>query len=469
MRGLSILLFCFSGSILAFTNSAVENLIETNLPNANIGIVLMDADSGEVLYERRSQEPLTPASTTKLFTSAAALIELGENYQFLTDIKIQLNQLNNGVLNGDLVVVFSGDPSLTTENVEQLIAKVKHFGIQSIRGNVLIDDTQYQGSFYGPGWSSESLAWYYSAPVSSVILDENKIAVQLTSNKTLGKKATLSLEGKNTKELKIVADVVSVSEEAAKLCQINVELDVNNNPSIQGCWPARKELSTLQVAMKYPHARLKTVLRNAFKKKGIDFKGDFKITKSKGSLSTIAVNSSKPLRHFLKKILQESNNLYTEALTKTLGAKLFSNGTFQMGTLAIQQILAEPTGINFKTMRLVDGSGLSRYNSIAPQHFAQLLYSMHHAKQHAIFKNTLPLASNKQSTLAVRLDQTQLPIRAKTGWMSGVSSLAGYLQDYNNRSLIFVIMVDNSVHDRAALKSFENTLCLWFQRDRLEY
>lgn len=447
-------------TVQGLSKNAVETLIDETIPKSNVGMIVLEAKTNKVLFERRSQEPFVPASTMKLFTAAASLLSLGENHRFETRFQLQPDQLHQGELRGDLTLSFSGDPSLSSQDFRKMVVDLKKAGITEVQGDILIDDTHFEGPQLGPGWSADSLSWYYSAPISAVILDENHLPIELISN-AIGKKANVKLKG-HYPSIKLRSEITSVSLEEAKVCQIQVLRDKQNNLYLKGCWPQLAEPSTLKIALLDPNQLMEQQLLTLLKENNIRFSGQLKKSKAIKSLDTVVAHRSPPLKELLKKVLQESNNVYTESLTKTLGAKHFEQGTFKSGTMAMKEILSESTDIDFTTLRMEDGSGLSRYNAVTPAQFGQLLFALeHHPKVSTVFKQALPFTGGKDTTLNVRLKAKDLQkrIRAKTGSMTGVATLAGYLKTKNGTPLIFVTMVNNAVHDLKDIRSFEERLC----------
>src|SRR5690349_2667937 len=159
-------LFAFSflcTAVYAETAIPIEaqSFIQKGLPNASVGVIVLDANTGETLFESRAKEPFPPASTTKLFTTAASLLSLGTNYQFQTAVKIDKKALQKDKLKGNLYVQFSGDPSLTISDLKQLMTDIKTAGIRQISGNIVIDDSRFQAPDYPMGWTWNSMVWYY--------------------------------------------------------------------------------------------------------------------------------------------------------------------------------------------------------------------------------------------------------------------------------------------------------------------
>lgn len=447
-------------------STEIESFIQQGLPNASIGIVVLEADSGKTLFERHAKEPFPPASTTKLFTAAASLLSLGADYQFQTAIKIAKKDLVQNNLNGNLTIQFSGDPTLSITDLKQLITDIKTAGIHQINGNIIIDNTRFESPDYPMGWTWDSNAWYYQAPVTTIVLNENKVPVTLTSNETLGQKTAVALAANAEESLvKLDSDVVTVTQaESETHCQIEVQMDESNHLNLKGCWPQQTKPMTLKVALKNPLLLAEKVIMDALNTEKIVLTGKIITGKANQDLITIASHDSKPLKELLTKVLQDSNNLYSESLTKTMGAVHFKRGTFQTGMLAIKEILSKPTGIDFTTLRLMGGSGCSEYDLIQPYQLGRLLFAMDHDKTVGQdFKDALHVSGseNENSTLYKRLkfEDSKGRIQAKSGTKSGVSALAGYLTTNQNKKLIFVIMIDHFVDSSEKVKQFADEFC----------
>ncbi|WP_304985633.1 D-alanyl-D-alanine carboxypeptidase/D-alanyl-D-alanine endopeptidase [Coxiella-like endosymbiont] len=134
---------------------------------------------GRVLFNKRAEYLLyTPASTQKLFTAVAALYYLGDDYQFVTAL-LTSGTVKGNILQGDLILKFSGDPELTTEDLNQLIEKLQELGIRRINGRFLIDNADYNDVPYPPGWMWDDLSYGYTAPVNAIIIDRNKLLLYI--------------------------------------------------------------------------------------------------------------------------------------------------------------------------------------------------------------------------------------------------------------------------------------------------
>lgn len=444
-------------------NARIETLIQQKLPHAQVGILLQDAKTGQLLYSRRVHENFLPASTTKLLSTTAALLKLGPDFRFETNVKINPNQLKQGKLQGDLIIQFKGDPSFTTENLLNLIKNIKNAGIKEINGDILIDNTYYSGLLHSLGTSWDSLPWAYAAPATAIILNENKVNLVLTPSKTIGEKASLTLAPEETSnKINISNDIISVTEsEAKELCQVSIETNSQNEITAYGCWPSKETSDPISVAIQNPALLARQWILEGIKKENIKLKGQITLGGSAAELKTIASHTSKPLFDLIKIVLQDSNNIYADSITKTLGHHQFEKGSFATGVLSIKEILSKNLGIDTSTIKLQDGSGLSRYNAFSPYHLAKLLRGMyHHTYFNQYYKPAFP-TSGETGLLSHRMKTFDLNghVQAKTGTMTGTSSLAGYMTSNNKQDRIFVIMINQATIDPKELKNIENNLC----------
>lgn len=470
----------------------IEKIIQQKLPNTPVGIFLQDAKTGKILYERRAFETFLPASTVKVISTATSLFLLGPQYQYETSFKVASNDkvetggkaakaaiddnsdnnslrekknIQSGILKGNLYLEFSGDPSFKTEDLQKLVQDLKASGIKQIQGNLVIDDSLFKGKVHPYGWMADDLTWYFAARVSSVILDENKVKLLVKSNKTLGEKATVVLAPENTLPIKISQAVVSVTEtEAEENCELDVLMDNDNNINIKGCWPSKEKEDELKVAVQNPNLVAMQILKKALKANNITLTGKIVFGLTPKKASVLVSHRSPPLEVLIKTILQDSNNLYAESLLKTMGVQKFQQGTFQAGLRAMKAVLNKDFAIDTTTIRLLDASGGSRYNAITPEVLGRVLYVMYHNPNFGqLFQDSLP-NSGKSGTLEKRMASFDLNtvIHAKTGTMTGVSALAGYISNQKKEDLIFVIMINGAVGESASSKQLENELCKIF-------
>lgn len=443
----------------------ITTMIKAKLPSATVGVTVQDLDSGKTIYDYHGNKHFLPASTAKLFTAAAALKQLGADYQYNTTLYYAADKVaKDGLYQGNIALEFTGDPSFNVVKLYSLLGKLSELKLKKITGNLVIDDTIFAGPLLGNGWTWDSTSWYHAAPVSAIIIDRNQFGVILYPANQIGGVVKTKLEQiyPGAKHRNLKSNVVGVTlEDSENLCQFNAEVDEDNNAELSGCWPIGGEPVLLRLAVKDPQLQAEILIREALQRLGIEFKGKFVYGKVPAKLTKLAHHASEPLSVLLGAILGDSNNLYAESLTKTMGAKMYGTGSFKTGALAVRQTLSSMTGIDFSQMRLMDGSGASRYNLIAPEHLSRLLYTMHHEPKIGVhFREALAI-SGINGTLKSRFASfdTKANIKAKTGSLNGVSALSGYLTTRSNHQLIVTIMINHALENASILKQFENELC----------
>lgn len=437
----------------------ISNLLEHEMTSAEIGIVVADANSGKTIYEHNGFKLFTPASNTKLFSAAAALYELGPEYKFQTAIYVNKKNITQKTLKGNLYIHFSGDPSLRIKHLSKLITQVANAGILKIKGDIILDTSDFNGPNYAPGWSQEDLNWYFNAPITTIILNQNTIDVNLIPGSKLGNKAKAVLvKEKLAPFIKLNTDVDTVTyPESMNSCSLEINITQHNDVTLTGCWPISDQAKTLHIAIKNPNLFAKAIIKRELKKQGLKFTGTIKEGAMPTGLNQIALKESAPLKLLLQTLLKDSNNIYAECITKTLGKHSYNEGSFINGVNAITDILHKKVNLDAEKYVLKDGSGASRYTLLSPKQIVRLLFVIHHTPDLAsIYEQALP-ESGQDGTLKHRMQSFDLrgKIAAKTGSMSGVSSLSGILTDRNHHQMIFAIMINHFVGEISEAKMLQ--------------
>lgn len=430
-------------------STKINAIIEQQLPHATVGILVKDAQTGQILYSKNATKLLAPASGTKLFTAAAALYQLKSSYFFLTTLA-QKNQ--------DFYITFSGSPSLTSDNLNSLLLKLKQHGMKTIRGNIILDDSRFKPPYYSGGDSYDDLGWYYAAPSTAVILNGNAVSYEFISAKKIGKPIQIKRKTSDT-GLTIINQVITVSKEQEKHCNLNIEIKPNNTLRLFGCLVENKEPQVMALAIADPILFTKQVIKNTLNKNGILLKGHIISGKTPSDARVIASFRSKNLMHLITHMLQESDNLYADSLYKQLAYTVTGEGTYSQGAYAIKKILAQHTNIDMSQIELADGAG-SRYSLVTPEQIVVLLTDLYTDKNMRFF-NALPQAG-VSGTLKNRMKETSLEkqVFAKTGTMHDVSSLSGYIINPNAKTLIFSIIINGVNTPISTAKALEEKILL---------
>jgi serine-type D-Ala-D-Ala carboxypeptidase/endopeptidase (penicillin-binding protein 4) len=431
--------------------------------NAFWGVAIRSLDTEQVLYEQNSRRLLMPASNMKLLTAVAALKKLGPQFTYQTQLETN-GEIQNGVLNGNLIVIGNGDPTISARFGEgdpyrifnQWAARLKEIGINKIHGDIIGIDDAFDDERIGYGWSWDDLPYYYATEISALQFAENAFTVTISS-----------VPSQQQIEIKKEPDTSYVTV----VTNINVDPVVETSVkwSYQTASRTVYATGTLKAggsdygsfAINNPSAYFVTALKESLQRYGIEVDGEayrgrdrnFKVGDSARLLFT---QTSPPLRKIVSVLLKVSQNLYAETLLKTLGAGNFSNGVKQ-----VEETLTN-FGVTTRGLIMKDGSGLSRYNYISPEALLNLLKHMFRDQEFDNFYNALSVAG-VDGTLRSRLKGTiaENNVHAKTGSIANVRSLSGYLHTRDNEMIAFVIIANNySVDDDQALAIEDHALQL---------
>ncbi len=447
-------------TLLLDIQSGMDSILSKISPNVHMGIMVQSVDGRRILYQKNADNLFTPASVNKLFVAIASLDYLKPEYHFDTRLRTT-GQVNQGVLNGDLYVQFSGDPTLTDKQLVNLLNELQALGINQINGYVYLDNTAYGSSAYAPGWFIHDLIFGYAAPLNAVILNENRFAIILSPSTQTGKPASVAT---TVPSGVVQVDNNTTTSAGRTQCPMSVYSDNDNIYHVNGCIAKLPSKQYFALALRNPIIYARVLIANTLAKNNIRFNGTVDIQKAPPTAIVLARHESPPLNFIVKNMLKDSDNLYTNSILKQVGGVYYqTQGTWQNGLNAIKQILGGPAGIDFNQIHLFDGSGLSKYNQVSPRQLARLLhYAYNNPRIEPDLWNALPIAG-QDGTLRGRLIAFAKgeAIHAKTGTMknSGVSALAGYMQTKNNGLIVFVIMTNGLEDTHHVYKYTEDRIC----------
>ncbi|KTD18483.1 D-Ala-D-Ala carboxypeptidase [Legionella lansingensis] len=436
----------------------IEALIEKELPHATIGILVKDAQTGETLYSKNKDKLFSPASNMKIFTAAAAFYQLSPNYHFLTTLAQK---------NHDFYITFSGSPSLTTVNLMDLLLNLKNKA-KVITGNIILDISRFKPPYYASGTSYDDLGWYYSAPDTAAILDENSVDFDVISSKKLGELAQI-IPKLPDPPLTIINQVITVSKEEEKNhCNLNVDIEANNTLRLFGCIAQEDQPKTMKLAVPDPVLMVRRLIKKALITHGVLLKGKIITGHAPLDAQPIVSFQSDDLIQLITHMLQESDNLYASSLSKQLAYEVTGDGSYKQSAFAIKKILTQHTHLDWSQVELADGIG-TRYNLVTPEQMVVLLTDIYNDKNiQPVFLKALPQAG-VSGTLKDRMKKTKLDkmVFAKTGTMHDISSLSGYIIYPNGKSLIFSIIINGVNAPINAARSLEERILLLLDSEQL--
>ncbi|MFN6464203.1 MAG: D-alanyl-D-alanine carboxypeptidase/D-alanyl-D-alanine-endopeptidase [Nostoc sp. DedVER02] len=400
------------------------------------GILVQPLSTGSTLYSRDAQKYFIPASNLKLLTTAAALQQLGANFRIRTSI------YQNG--NGVLRVVGRGDPSLSDTQLQTLAQQLKQKGITQIQ-RLIADDSYIQGDIVNPTWQWEDVQSDYGAPVSSFILNQNIFSLKLVPQAVGKSLQVVWIDPGEAKQWRTINQSVTVAQNQPTYVNVTRELS-GTVLQIQGQLTTNSEPSLIDLPVVDPSYYFLRRFRATLATENISL-GQTLVASGGVNQQEIAFVDSPPLSDLLMETLQNSNNLYAEALLRALAGQKPRVKTKTSADVGLEVVKTNLTklGVDPANYVLVDGSGLSRRNLVTPEVFVQTLRGMARTPTAYIYRASLPVAG-KSGTLKGRFQNTSAEgiVQAKTGTLTGVVSLSGYINAPKYEPLVFSIIVNQS-------------------------
>ncbi len=421
----------------------------TTLPGTQIGVAYLLPNSNTV-YGQNIDTFMTPASTLKVITALAAVLYLGHDYTLKTYLEVpaskltqdgKLNLKEGGVLDGNLIIRFTGDPSFKSSDYAKLINNLTRLGVNKITGSIILDLSRFGGQSRGAGWSWNDLPVCFTAPAGSAIINKNCAFAQLKTN-GVGKPVQALIQGT---PIALETEAYGVPENRYGAdCELEANLYLNNHYRISGCVPISKKGKPfpLSLAVSDPDQWAVDWTYKIFNQKKIEFSNIKVSHQAITEYATLAYIESKPLKELLRFMLFRSDNLYADAIAKNIAAEYYKKpATYNRTVQAIRYILHQYAGINLANAYFVDGSGLSPHNLVSPHIMLNILKFIELNDDKLNFIELLPVAGVSGS-LHFRASTSQPPlaknVTAKTGSLQNVSNLMGFITTKTGKRVPFV-------------------------------
>ena len=448
------LMIAFASVLLPSQTEAAMNLsgaVSKSLGNTGVGVSVRDGETGQILYEYYGNMARKPASNMKLLTGAAALSLLGENYQYETSLYID-GYIANGTLNGNVYLKGSGDPTLQYSQLQTFATALKNYGITRINGNLYGDEDAFTGEQLTPGIAAEDESDYFAARTTGLVLSPNDdfdagtIIVQITGG-TAGKKPTVQAVP-NTMGMTLSNYATTGSKGTRNTLTVKRKYGTSQ-VIISGNIPAGSTVKEW-VTVNNPTVNTMYAMEQAIKDGGLSFTKTPAIGRGavpQGAARIYTVNS-RSLKEMFPAFMKLSNNSMADIFVKTLGAEVYGKGDTQTGMKVLREY-GESIGLDMESWSFEDGSGMSHQNRISPNGFTALLYNARGMEGYGTYYSSLPVggASNRLVGGSLRTRFTpaayQYRVAAKTGHITGVYTLSGYVKANSGKTYIFSIMTEN--------------------------
>jgi D-alanyl-D-alanine carboxypeptidase/D-alanyl-D-alanine-endopeptidase (penicillin-binding protein 4) len=439
------------------THSAITTrLQQAEGKRGTAGCAIIDLDTGETLVSRNADQGLIPASNMKLVTSIAALSQLGAEFEFITRVMAD-GKLEGGTLNGNLCVIGGGDPNLSGRFREgdplaifrEWAAALKQKGVTKISGDLTYDSTLFGGEAYCEGWpKDDQYTKWYCAEVSALAFNDNCVGIRVLPGAP-GKPGKIEVTPE-TAYVTVVNETTTLS--GRKGAEIGIvrprdgnTITVKGKVYEQATWGY-----FIDVTVHDPAAYTATVLKETLAKEGITISGGIKpVTLRNEDIQrcTTLVEHRASLLQALGPINTNSQNLHAEMLFRQLGLRYAGKGSFKTSRAAGETFLKE-AGLLTDGIHIEDGSGLARDNRVTPMLLVKLLQHAAAQPWFDAFKTSLAQAG-ESGTLEKRLTDKAMQgkVFAKTGYISGVHALSGYVLT-DKRRFAFSMLMNDGAHTK---------------------
>jgi D-alanyl-D-alanine carboxypeptidase/D-alanyl-D-alanine-endopeptidase (penicillin-binding protein 4) len=405
------------------------------------------------LFKLRHDEYHTPASNNKVLTTAAIITALGPHHEIKTPVTGMINGGNVPIL----CIAGKGDPSMTPQRLQSMVQHLQSQGISSI-SQLILDDSYFQPDF-PDGWEWGDLPYYYGAAPSSFILDENVITVQVSPGASVGAPLQVTFPYPADSNSAVANTIYSTTGPAGSASTVDVSWRIGKTDYfVIGSLPLGSKPVSMAMAVIDTTNRFSYMLSYYLSQSGISSPRPVKGSCSASTAPILYHFSSDSLGSMVNHTLQVSDNLMAEVWSRTLGALSTGQGSApSKGISAVSGVLAQ-LGVVPSSFRQRDGSGLDSANLVSPWALLNTVKAMGQGGYASQYKSYLP-NSYPGGELYSRYIGTPAVGRvfAKTGYISLVSSLSGWVDD----NKLFSIMLDQSPTPSATRKKLIDTIVVW--------
>ena len=449
-----------------------EKLVQTApVDKGEWGVLIVDAATGDTLYEKNADKYFVPASNMKLLTTALALDTLGPDYRFRTTIETNGTLSADGKLAGDLILVGRGDPNLSNRKfpfdtkeefdgppekaLVELADGVAARGVKEISGDIVGDDSYFPRERYPDGWEIDDMVWEYGAAISAIVVDDNTVSLTLTAGEKIGEAVQAAVEP--VAQEFAVKNVVSITGAKEK-----PDLRLTREPGadtvvVSGTLPAKSSPHKLVLAIQEPAQHAAALLARLLAERGVKLDGKVRAQHDpdpgEGTRTVLVEHLSIRLGDSVKLVNKISQNLHTEVLLRT-AARQSGRWSDPEDLQKFPKEFYAKAGIAADDVVQTDGSGLSRHDLVTPRAFVALLQYAQKQTWFPAYYASLPVAG-VDGTLNERMKNSPITgrIHAKTGSVTHVRTLSGFAETPGGRRLIFSFLSNNQsgknheVHD----------------------
>lgn len=433
---LGLLAVLIDGSVAFAANGIDKAISKSTVKRGTISVSVKNLSTGEVVYDLNSDKLVPPASTQKLVTLAAALDTLGTDYAFKTSLYKNVNN--------ELYLKLGADPFLTSKNLDTLMAEAKKKKIVEPK-NIYIDDYILDSVEWGEGWQWDDELNPLMTKFGSYNLDGNLLSIVVMPTAS---DAPAKIYPKKFYPLTFMNMVTTGSAN-----NIEVEKTAVSLPDMLTVKGTVSKPETFEIPVnnlkRYFRLRLEETVNN----NKLEYYGNYMQKKTPDKDVYLVYEISHPMQMAVDAVLERSNNLVTETVFKLAGGKFVNNTGSTDAALKMFQAYCEKLNLDTNDIKLVDGSGVSKNNLMSADFMTDFLLAISKHEQFINYKNTM--ATPGEGTLKDRMLYFNGNLRAKTGTLSDISSIAGYITSQSGNNYAFDIMINDAKTSNADKKMLE--------------
>jgi D-alanyl-D-alanine carboxypeptidase/D-alanyl-D-alanine-endopeptidase (penicillin-binding protein 4) len=420
----------------------LNSLVNGSVSGASdASIQIVEVESGRVVAERNPQLAVAPASNMKLFTTAAAIDLLKPTFEITTSVFVRGEIDAGGTLEGDVKIVGRGDPTIggrfhdgeATAVIQEWTTDLKRAGIKTIRGNLIFEYGYFDTEYIHPSWPADQLVNWYEAPVSSFSMQEGCVQVRVLPSRS-GQRCVVQFEPPTAY---VKAENTCVTGRGLPFI---TRYRNSNTIIVRGGVPARSGATEVFITVENPIHYFAAVTNETFAKAGLRIDGQIILTPQDGRDSWRPVSThTTPMNVVIYVVNKKSQNHYAEQILKIIGAETKKNGSWQAGNSAVTEWLTSKVGIPAGEVIIADGSGMSRHNRASASSFISVLRYMWKSPWRQDFVSSMPYTGDPDSKFGNRLRQPPYArqVYAKTGYITGVVGLSGYVHSQSGKIYAF--------------------------------
>ncbi|KRT65690.1 MAG: D-alanyl-D-alanine carboxypeptidase precursor [Candidatus Dadabacteria bacterium CSP1-2] len=440
----------FSNSNSEYYHKILQSIPKEALSNGRLGVVVKSLTTDELIFQYNPDKLFVPASNVKVLTSVTALSILKPDYRFKT-VFYSGGDVTQGVIHGGLYIKGYGDPTLSTQHLETIAEEFKSLGVKEIKGGIIVDDSYFDNIRYGKGWKEKWKGDVFSPPISALSLNYNTFYIKVYPSKP-GRIPIVALEPKGT-NVNVINKAITTNK-GGRLTA--VWLEGGKTIKLDGSISRRTPSYTLEITTRNPTLYAGSAFKRILDDAGIRVEGYVTVGVVPDWAGVLYTHFSDPLYLIIAEFNKNSVNIIGENIIKTLGATIIGEpGTWEKGTEVVSNFLHE-IGIK-DSFEIFDGSGLSLLNRVSPNAITDVLeYAYNNQVISLKFLNSLSIGG-VDGTLKKRFRRSEVEgrVMAKTGHLSNVNALSGYLFTKSGDVLVFSILA-NGLGSKAT--SFQNSL-----------